>query len=62
MVHIVSRKKTRPAASKRGDDTKVGIEYSNSIRALYHRIVSDLYVVLRQVNLEREGNKRVSPR
>ena len=39
MVHIASREKPRPPASKGGDDTKVGIEYSNNIRALHHKLI-----------------------
>ena len=54
-------KTPRPAVSKSGDDTMVGIEYSNNIRALHHKIRSDLHVVLRQIHLEQERNKRVSP-
>ena len=39
----------------------VGIEYSKNTRALHHKMISDLHVVLRQIHLEQEGNNRVSP-
>ena len=38
----------------------VGIEYIATTRELDRKSLSDLCVVLRLINLEREGNKRAS--